>query len=98
MDDEMLIWSLAQDFNLPVFSLKNVTIQKWVLDLLPWSVVHHSLVVPFCLHEGRLTVLTPVPLDQETIEALQKLSGYVIEQALALPGELRQQLEKLVYH
>lgn len=94
-NDNDLLYVVATQFDLPVFTLNHVALQRWLVELLPWAMVHSDLIVPLSLHEGRMLVLTPRPLDESETESISELTGYRIEQALCAKKELKAALSRV---
>ena len=94
--EEMLYENLANHLKLPFINLRNQTVRRDILFLIPEPIAQTHHIVAFDKTEGALKVATSEPGDIEIMEFLQKKVGLVIEEYLTAPSSLRETLKQ--YH
>ncbi|MFM7200627.1 MAG: hypothetical protein ACKO6N_07535 [Myxococcota bacterium] len=96
--EEMLVWCLANQLNLPcVASLetRRELIGPEAVAQVPASLAWRHHLMPMLLSDGELSVATDDPLDRVGLEDLSRRTGLVINVAIAPPSLIRESLEKL---
>lgn len=96
--EEMLVWCLANQLNLPcVASLETRRdfIGPEAVAQIPASLAWRHHLVPMLLSDGELSVATDDPLDRVGLEDLARRTGLVINVAIAPPSLIRESLECL---
>ncbi len=88
-----IVRMLGLQFNLPVMELKNVTIDRSVLSLIPETMARRFLVIPLFKIEQELTVAIADPTDIQLLDQLASMSKCRIQPILASPTEIRTALD-----
>jgi type IV pilus assembly protein PilB len=86
-----LLSAKAEYLKLPFVDLDQTAFEPQSITLVPESVAQHYSLVPYDLDEGNkiLKVAMVNPLDLETIEFLEKKTGYKVAPALANPAQIK---------
>ena len=86
-----LLSAKAEYLKLPFIDLDQVAFEPQSVSLVPESVAQHYSLVPYDLNEENkiLNVAMANPLDLETIEFLEKKTGYRVAAALANPTQIK---------
>jgi len=86
-----LLTAKAEYLKLPFVDLDQVAFEPQSIFLVPESVAQHYSLVPYDLNEENkiLNVAMANPLDLETIEFLEKKTGYRVAAALANPAQIK---------
>jgi len=79
---------LAQQLHLQYSDLKNVTIDKRVLDKVPVRIAFYYKFLPLKVEERDLTLAVSFPLDIKTQDEIRTHLGYNIKVVLASRGEI----------
>ena len=85
---------LAQQLHLQYSDLKNVTIDKRVLDKVPVRIAFYYKFLPLKVEERDLTLAVSFPLDIKTQDEIRTHLGYNIKVVLASRGEILEALKR----
>ena len=96
LSEEVLYNLLAGYFNLPLAELKNETIRKDILFLIPEPIAQTHEVIAFGQSPEGIKVATSDPSDLQTLEFLKKKLGAELVLHLASPKTIRDVLKQ--YH
>lgn len=83
VDENVLTAFLSKQLNMPCVSLTNIEITPQTLDILPKETAEKYHVVPVKREKNRLWVAMCDPMDVEIIEALEELTGLVVQPMVA---------------
>lgn len=94
LSDRDLATALGQQLRIPVMiGLPRLTVPEDVLALVPASCAEKKLVIPIAVAgteaERRLVLAMADPTDRSAIDALQRLTGFEVQPAIATEEDIR---------
>ncbi len=96
MNEEQIYSSTAQYFNLPFINLKNETIRKDILFLIPEPIAETHKIVAFDKTDQELKIASLNPDDLQIFEFLGKKTGLEIKVFITTPDNFNEALKN--YH
>ncbi len=94
VDENVLTAFLSRQFNMPCVSFTNLNISPSILARVPHEVALKYQVIPIKLEDGRLSVAICDPLDIDTIEALETMTGLVVLPMVAPQSSIEEAIER----
>ncbi|HOY56262.1 MAG TPA: ATPase, T2SS/T4P/T4SS family [bacterium] len=94
--EEMLYETLAKFYNLPFLNLKNETIRKDILEIIPEPIAATHQIVAFDQNDTELKIACLEPDDMETFEFIKKKIESELKLFLTTPSAMREILKQ--YH
>ncbi len=94
--EEMLYETLAKFYNLPFLNLKNETIRKDILEIIPEPIAATHQIVAFDQNDTELKIACLEPDDLETFEFIKKKVESELKLFLTTPSAMREILKQ--YH
>lgn len=94
ISEQTLLNILAEKLKLPVLTLKDVSIDKSVIEKVPLKIASYYKFMPIRLSDMVLTIAVSLPLDIKTQDELRTHLGYGIEMVLAAYGDIMDMLKK----
>ena len=94
LTDEELVRELAQEYDLEVVDLGNLTIPEAVVALLPESIARKHEVVPLAQGDGSVTVASFVPLEFDVLDNFRFVLNAEVEVVLAPVSAIRRALDR----
>ncbi len=88
-----LLKALATQFGMETISLKDLAIEKEIIDSIPPSVARRYHVVPVQRNETALTVALGDPFDVETLDSLRYILKTNVDGMVAAPEEIEGALD-----
>ncbi|MBI3398561.1 MAG: Flp pilus assembly complex ATPase component TadA [Deltaproteobacteria bacterium] len=89
VSEEDIGHALAQQFNIPYISLKDLIIEPHVIKLIPEALARRYMVIPFAKEGNNLKVAMFDPLDVFATDDLKKVSGCQILPSAATEAEIQ---------
>ncbi len=86
---------LAQELNLEYVNLKNVKIDKSIINTVPYKFAWHYKFVPLKIERNALTVAVGFPLDIKTQDELRLHFGCDIRMVITTEKDITEELKKL---
>ncbi|OGY47426.1 MAG: hypothetical protein A3J65_04740 [Candidatus Buchananbacteria bacterium RIFCSPHIGHO2_02_FULL_45_11b] len=96
LNEEKLYQLAARHFNLPFISLKNATIRKDILFLIPEPIAATHKIIAFAKTDAELKIAALDPQDLQIFEFLGKKTGLEIKISLTTPESVNEALK--TYH
>ncbi|MFQ5680571.1 MAG: hypothetical protein ACE5GG_00735 [Candidatus Omnitrophota bacterium] len=84
---------LATQSGYPYIRVNHCVIDQDALGLIPRNIVEDSHVIPIDRIDGILTVAMLNPLDKQTVEAIERITGLRVKIFLATAGDMEQALK-----
>jgi len=94
--EELLYEILAQELKIPFINIRNKTIRKDILELVPEPIATNHSIAPFEKGNKILKLITTNPGDLQTQEFIKKKTGLDLELFLTTPSGLKEILKQ--YH
>ncbi|HSS11085.1 MAG TPA: hypothetical protein VLL25_14440, partial [Acidimicrobiales bacterium] len=88
VDEHALVKVLAEQFELPIVDLRQVTPEAAALDLLPESTARVRLALPLRINDGQVDIAAAEP-SKQLERWLATTTGYRVHLLVAPPGDLR---------
>lgn len=82
--------AIAEFYGMQFVDLKEVSIAKAVIELVPESVARENLVIPLNLEDNTLALITADPTNYETIEKLKFILNKEIKPVLAVQEQIQE--------
>ncbi|OVE73508.1 hypothetical protein BVX93_01455 [bacterium B13(2017)] len=92
--EEQVVIILSEQMGLAYIDLNSYEIEREVLDLIDKKVAHHLQVIPIFKIENSLTVVMVDPLNIQTVDELNKITGYEIQPVFGTKVAIQDALEK----
>ncbi len=96
IDENALYEAVASAWHLPFIQLKDITVRRDILSLIPEPMVQFHRIVAFGKTDHSVKIATADPDDLQTFEFLEKKIGLPIELHLTTPTSIREVLKQ--YH
>lgn len=94
VEPEAVLEALASFYNLPVVTLRTRVISPYVLNLIPREVAAQHLVVVFKKVKGEVHVATVAPENRQTMDFIEKKTGFQPQIFLTTPADIQHALGK----
>jgi len=94
VDENVLTAFLARQLDIPCVSLSNLEIQPRLFEALPKDVALKYRVLPVREEGGKLHLAMCDPMDWETIEAVEKVSGLAVAPMVAPESSILESIER----
>jgi len=88
VSEDKLLDALAKELKLSFIDLKDVAIDKSVIDKVPLKIASYYKFMPLAIKNHVLTVAVAYPLDVKTQDELRTHLGYEIETVLAVSSDV----------
>ena len=82
--------AIAEHYGMKFVDLKEVTIPKSVIELVPESVARENVVIPLQLEDNTLELITADPTNYDTIQKLQFILNKEIRPVLAVQEQIQE--------
>ena len=86
--------AIAEHYGMKFVDLKEVTIPKAVIELVPESVARENLVIPLQLEDNTLELITADPTNYDTIQKLQFILNKEIRPVLAVQEQIQEAINQ----
>lgn len=86
--EDQLLDVLSQELNLPHVILRNITVERSVVERIPLKVATYYKFMPIKIDGGTLTIAVSYPLDIKIQDEIRTHLGYHIEMVLAGDAEI----------
>ena len=93
VSEDKLLSALAGELKLSFVDLKNITIDKAVVDKIPLKIASYYKFMPISIENRILTVAVAYPFDVKTQDELRTHLGYDIEMVLAVSSDVSELLK-----
>ncbi|NUQ00005.1 MAG: type II secretion system ATPase GspE [Armatimonadetes bacterium] len=90
--------ALAEQYGLPLRSLRESDLDPEVTRLLPAELAYRHQLLPLSLNQGTLTVAVADPLNLAALDDVRFVTGQRIEAVVADPEDIRQLVEEHYLH
>ncbi len=80
---------LAEEIKVPRIRLSGINIPVSVLKIVPEKIAFEKKVIPVSLKDSKLELAMENPLDVETINLIEQISGYQVQPLLTTPTEIQ---------
>lgn len=94
--EEVLYQAAAKALKLEYLDLRNQTIRKELLNLVPETIASNHRMIPVEKRDGALLLATTEPNDVQTVEFIRRKAGIPVRLALCTPSSLGEALKS--YH
>jgi len=94
IEEDVLAAFLARQLDMPCVSLHNIEIPSGVLALVPREMASELQAIPVKRDKNKLFVAMSDPLDVESIEAMEKLTGLVVSPMVAPQSTIVDSIER----
>jgi type IV pilus assembly protein PilB len=98
VDENVLTAFLSKQLDIPCVSLANVEIQPRILEIVPKHLAVQYHVLPIREEKGKLHVAMCDPMDFETIEALERQTGWSVAPMVAPQSSILESIERYYTH
>lgn len=98
VDENVLTAFLSKQLDIPCVSLANVEIQPRILERVPKHLAIQYHVLPIREEKGKLQVAMCDPMDFETIEALERQTGWSVAPMVAPQSSILESIERYYTH
>ncbi len=88
-----ITYLLAQEFNIPLISLQDVSVDEEVLNLMPKEEVRKYGVFPLAVNNGQLELAVSDPMDMDTVDNLSHILKMPIDLRLATPSAINDAID-----
>lgn len=96
IDPEVLYKEIADFYKLPMTDLKNVTIRKDILFLIPEPIAQTHEIIAFDQNEDKIKIATTDPSDLQTLEFIKKKVLKDLDIHITTPDSIKEALKQ--YH
>jgi len=93
VSEDKLLDAFAKELKLSFIDLKDVTIDKSVIDKIPLKIASYYKFMPLAIENRVLRVAVAYPLDVKTQDELRTHLGYEIETVLAVSSDVNDALK-----
>jgi type IV pilus assembly protein PilB len=98
VDENVLTAFLSKQLDIPCVSLANVEIQPRLLEKVPKHLAIQYHVLPIREEKGKLHVAMCDPMDFETIEALERHTGWSVAPMVAPQSSIIESIDRYYSH
>ncbi len=89
-----ITFMLAQEFNIPLISLRNLNIDDEVKTLVKEDIVRKYEVFPIAVNNGQLELAISDPMDMDSVDNLSHILKMPIDLRLAPPAEIKNAIDE----
>lgn len=93
IEEGKLLNILAQEMKLPFVNLRDLSIDKAVIDKVPLKFATYYRFMPMDIKNRVLTIAVSYPLDVKTQDEIRTQLGYEVEMVLALESDINETLK-----
>lgn len=93
IDESHLAELFSSEFKIPYLPLGSYEVSHEVLDLVPIKIIQDCWVLPVDKTENHLIVAMVDPFDVETIDKIEKASGYEVQTYVGLFSEIAKKIQ-----
>ncbi len=88
-----ITYILAQEFNVPLISLQDISVEEDVLKLMKQEDVRKYGVFPLAVNNGQLELAVSDPMDMDTVDNLSHMLKMPIDIRLATPSAIKDAID-----
>lgn len=90
---EDISFMLAQEFNIPLISLQDLSIDEEVKNVLKEDIARKYNVFPIGIENGQLEMAISDPMDMDTVDTISHMINMPIDVRLASPDEIKKAID-----